>query len=108
VSNIRRLFNLNERVVLNFMSREGRFSVVFVGAANVGHMTIKADPSIVTNRWMWHAPTDRVYTPAVQVKAGDELGMFHLGSTVVCIYDKSLPAVARAAGSSVQMGQSAN
>lgn len=108
VNNVRRLFNLNERVVLNFVSREGRFSVVFVGATNVGHMTITADPSIVTNRWMWHAPTDRIYSPAVVVKAGDELGMFHLGSTVVCLYEKSLPAVKVDLGSAVQIGQAAH
>ncbi len=107
VNNIRRLFNLNERVVLNFVSPQGRFSVVLVGATNVGHMTIAADPSIVTNRWMWHAPTDRVYAPAIGVQAGDELGMFHLGSTVVCVFEKTLPAVGVKAGAQVLMGQSA-
>lgn len=107
VSNIRRLFNLNERVVLNFQSPEGRFSVVMVGATNVGHMTISADPSIVTNRWMWHAPTDRIYSPGVPVRVGDELGIFHLGSTVVVLFEKSLPAVRAAAPSPVKFGQPA-
>lgn len=107
VNNIRRLFNLNERVVMNFNSPEGQFSVVMVGATNVGHMTITQDPSIVTNRWMWHAPTDRGYSPAIPVKAGDELGMFHLGSTVVCLFEKRLPAVKTAVPAAVVVGGSA-
>ncbi len=89
VGNIQRLFNLNERVVLNFESQRGRWSSVLVGATNVGHITISLDPSIITNRWMWHKPTDRVYTPPIAVKAGDELGMFHLGSTVINVFDKN-------------------
>lgn len=87
VHNIRRLFNLNERVVLNFTTPRGRWSLVLVGATNVGHITISVDPSITTNRWMWHAPTDRQYSPPLPVKTGDELGMFHLGSTVICVFD---------------------
>lgn len=108
VNNIRRLFNLNERVVLNFQSPRGFFSVVLVGATNVGHMTITHDPSIVTNRWMWHAPTDRLYSPPVPISTGDELGIFHLGSTVVCLFDKNYGEGVRAPLGPVQIGQSAN
>lgn len=89
VNNVRRLFNLNERVVMNFDSPNGRWSLVMVGATNVGKITVSMDPSITTNRWMWHAPTDRAYSPPLHVAAGDELGMFHLGSTVICIFEKT-------------------
>jgi len=89
VHNIRRLFNLNERVILNFESPRGRWSEVLVGATNVGHITISMDPSITTNRWMWHEPTDRQYTPPIPVAAGSEVGMFHLGSTVICLFEKN-------------------
>ncbi len=98
VTNIKRLFCLNERVVLNFSSPEGHWSLVMVGATNVGHMTMTVDPSIVTNRWMWHAPTDRRYLPSMPVKVGDELGIFHLGSTVICIFEKGFPAASPARG----------
>jgi len=104
VTNIKRLFCLNERVVLNFASPRGRWSLVMVGATNVGHMTITVDPSIVTNRWMWHAPTDRAYAPALPVKAGDEVGMFHLGSTVICVFEKAF-AAAQAKSGPVRFGQ---
>ncbi len=91
VTNIRRLFNLNERVVLNFQSEQGPWSLVLVGATNVGHMTIAPDPSIITNRWMWHMPSDRTYSPPLEVQVGDELGTFHLGSTVICVYSWQIP-----------------
>lgn len=89
VNNVRRLFNLNERVALNFESPHGRWSLVMVGAANVGKITVSLDPSITTNRWMWHAPTDRSYSPPLKVAIGDELGVFHLGSTVICVFEKT-------------------
>jgi phosphatidylserine decarboxylase len=107
VTNIRRLFNLNERVVLNFTSPQGHWSLVLVGATNVGHITITPDPSITTNRWMWHAPTDRTYTPALPIQPGDELGLFHLGSTVICIFEKGLFPIKDSGAKPVRMGEAA-
>jgi phosphatidylserine decarboxylase len=105
VTNIRRLFCLNERVVLNFTSPQGRWSLVMVGATNVGYMTITHDPSIATNRWLWHAPTNRAYAPPIAIQAGDELGMFHLGSTVICLFEKGLlPRVSEGPSVPVKMG----
>lgn len=89
VTHIRRLFCLNERVVMNFESAQGKWSLVMVGATNVGHMSITPDPSIITNRWLWHAPTDRKYSPSIPFRPGDELGIFHLGSTVILLFEKS-------------------
>jgi phosphatidylserine decarboxylase len=106
VHNIRRLFCLNERVVLNFVSARGRWSLVMVGATNVGHISVNLDPSIITNRWMWHAPTEREYAPALPVRAGDELGVFHLGSTVICLFERAF-AYTPGSGGSVRMGESA-
>ena len=105
VTNIKRLFNLNERVVLNFDSPRGRWSAVLVGATNVGHITITLDPSITTNRWLWHAPTDRTYAPPIPVAAGSELGMFHLGSTVICLFEKGFGVEAPGKEMTVKMGE---
>lgn len=107
VHNIRRLFCLNERVALNFQSPQGLWSLVFVGATNVGHITINADPSIITNRWMWHESTDRTYDPPLPTAVGEELGIFHLGSTVVCLFEKSIGWTGGIAGP-VRMGQRAS
>jgi phosphatidylserine decarboxylase len=107
VTNIRRLFNLNERVVMNFQTPEGRWSLVMVGATNVGHITVSLDPSISTNKWMWHAPTERRYTPEIPVKAGDELGIFHLGSTVICVYEKTMTRPPKTQAKAVRFGENA-
>lgn len=104
VHHVRRLFCLNERVVMNFQAPRGPWSLVMVGATNVGHMTIAHDPSIITNRWMWHAPTDRHYSPPVQIHAGDELGTFHLGSTVICVFSRGFGCSSVGSGA-VKMGQ---
>ncbi len=57
---------------MNFESPKGKWSLVLVGATNVGHITITLDPSITTNRWMWHAPTEREYSPPLKIQAGDQ------------------------------------
>ena len=105
VHNIRRLFCLNERVVMNFNSPQGQWSLVMVGATNVGYISVTLDPSVTTNKWMWHAPTDRKYTPSLPVKTGDELGIFHLGSTVICIFEKTFPAFPADSLRAVKMGE---
>lgn len=91
VHNIRRLFCLNERVVLNFEGEAGRWTMVMVGATNVGQISVTLDPSVVTNRWLWHEPTERWYQPPIAVRTGDEVGIFNLGSTVIVIFEKTFP-----------------
>lgn len=108
VNNVRRLFNLNERVVMNFTSPQGNWTLVMVGATNVGQITITLDPSITTNKWMWHAPTDRIYEPPLHVQAGDELGMFHLGSTVICLFESSFQTPSAPNFGAVKMGEKAH
>jgi len=63
---------------------------VFVGATNVGSMTLNIEPELVTNsnnalrtkvEWMnykEHSPT---------IEKGEEVGMFKLGSTVVLVFE---------------------
>lgn len=106
VRNIESLFCLNERVVLNFRSQQGHWSVVLVGATNVGQITIPPDPSIWTNRWMWHASSKREYNPPLAVKVGSEIGVFNMGSTVVCVYsDAFAPFNPALLGGATRVGQ---
>jgi phosphatidylserine decarboxylase len=104
VTNVKRLFCLNERVVLNFESPRGKWSSVLVGATNVGQISITLDPSISTNKWLWHKPTTRDYSPPIDVGVGDELGMFHLGSTVINVFEKGFALPPKPA-SFVKMGE---
>lgn len=105
VNNVQRLFNLNERVAMNFRSNEGAWSLVMVAATNVGDITVSLDPSISTSQWSWGPAKHREYQPAIPVVAGDELGIFHLGSTVICIFEKSVPTLAKGEPRAVRMGQ---
>lgn len=71
------LFVKNRRVVIDVQSPEwGRCAVVLVGAMIVGRMTVVGiDQSDVQGE---HFPS-----PAREIRRGDEIGRFHLGSTVV-------------------------
>ncbi len=91
VQAVQELFAINERVVVEILTDRGRVALVMVGATNVGKMTMSFDRRLVTNQ-----PQDQPgqvakhsYWPPIQVKAGDECGTFHMGSTVVMVYPKS-------------------
>jgi phosphatidylserine decarboxylase len=74
----------------------GSVAVVAVGAFNVGRITADFDPSLVTNRRGARAETRRYDLP-VRVDRGDGLMAFHLGSTVVLLFERPVvfaPAVA--------------
>ncbi len=93
-ANIENLFGVNERVVLEIESRLGPALLVFVGATNVGQMQMEFDSAIVTNTVSTligaRKPVEKKYSPAIEVQRGQELGRFHMGSTVVMIYPKSI------------------
>jgi len=74
---VRGLFVRNRRVVVEIRSPAfGRVAVILVGAMIVGRMTVTGiDQSDVAG--------DHRIAPARRIGRGDELGAFHLGSTVV-------------------------
>ncbi len=77
------LFSTNRRVaiVIDTPSR-GRVTVVMVGAMIVGRITVSAlDARDVPLG-------DHVITPPLSVASGDEIGVFHLGSTAVVFVEK--------------------
>lgn len=79
------LFIQNERVVLVAEDLSGkRLYYVAVGALNVGKMVFHFEPKIHTNA----TPNAReiyTYTTPIEVKKGEELGTFMMGSTIVLI-----------------------
>jgi phosphatidylserine decarboxylase len=85
VSRIQELFCQNERVVVNMLTDRGYVSVILVGATNVGQIEIKCAPNLRTNLPAGHTPYFQNFTPPIKVQVGDELGVFHLGSTVVVL-----------------------
>ncbi|GAA6029132.1 hypothetical protein JCM8097_001615 [Rhodosporidiobolus ruineniae] len=91
------LFVLNERVALLGRWRYGFFSMIPVGATNVGSIRVNFDSSLRTN-----SPrrpvipgtfTEATYANAssilggVPLRAGDEVGGFWLGSTIVLVFE---------------------
>ena len=84
-----RLFPRNERLSVLIEGDGGLAAVVAVGAFNVGRITADFDQGLVTNRRGARAET-RVYHPPVEVGRGDPLMAFHLGSTVVLLFERRL------------------
>jgi phosphatidylserine decarboxylase len=83
--NVPNLFARNERVVCVFESVHGPFAMVLVGATIVGSMAT-----------VWHGTVNPPRTKTVrewdyslefiQLKQGEEMGRFMLGSTVILLY----------------------
>lgn len=106
VANIDNLFARNERVICVFDSPEGPFALILVGAMIVG--------SIATS---WHgvvnAPHSRRVTTwdyrdkSIDLRRGDELGYFQLGSTVIALFPHGRVQwrVDLTAGSPLKMGE---
>lgn len=87
------LFTRNERLITYLDTARGRIAAVAVGAYNVGRISASFDPewsgdtmrTWVSNRRP-RAPFLRRYDPPKEIAAGDEIMIFHLGSTVVLLF----------------------
>ncbi|CAN5271999.1 archaetidylserine decarboxylase [soil metagenome] len=95
VSHLPQLFARNERLLCYIDGPLGRVAMVAVGAYNVGRISAAWDPvwnapagadSWVTNRPGLDAAT-RVYDPPPRLRQGDELMIFHMGSSVVMLFE---------------------
>jgi phosphatidylserine decarboxylase len=94
------LFVRNNRVAIVIDTASlGRVTVVMVGATIVGRISVNAMPGAPAV-----PPGTHHVDPAVTVARGDEIGMFHLGSTAVVLFEPG-PTLTRATGV-VRMGQS--
>ncbi|KAI7893412.1 phosphatidylserine decarboxylase-domain-containing protein [Mucor mucedo] len=93
---LQNLFVLNERVALLGKWKHGFFSMIPVGATNVGSIKINFDEALKTNQ-KEDIPlgtyTEVTYKSASKVlggkalRYGDEMGGFYLGSTVVLVFE---------------------
>ncbi len=88
-SHVPRLLVRNERVIVEQRAtRHGRVATILVGALGVGRITLGFDPDFVTNDG--RGAGERHYRGDVSgdapyLERGQELGVFHLGSTVVVL-----------------------
>lgn len=82
---------VNERVVLSGRWSHGSLHLAMVAAANVGNIFLDFDPKLRTNR---DNPVcgvgdvfSKMYPSGVDLQAGEKVGGFRLGSTVVLVFE---------------------
>jgi phosphatidylserine decarboxylase len=100
------LFSGNERAITYINTGRGMAAVIKVGAMNVGKITLSyADEK--TNRFFGRN-RDRRFDKAseISINKGDEVGMFHLGSTVILLFEKGfMKFEGLETGNKVRLGQ---
>jgi phosphatidylserine decarboxylase len=82
-----RLFVGNERFVTFIEGDAGFTAVVMVAAVGVGHVTASYDDEVATHRgeFVRAGVSHRRYDEPRPIGRGDELGIFHLGSTTIVV-----------------------
>ena len=102
-----RLFVGNERFVTFIEGEAGLCAVVMVAAVGVGHVTASYDDEVATHRgeFVRAGVSHRSYDEPRPIRRGDELGIFHLGSTTIVIFEPGRVTLdALAPGCAVKMG----
>jgi phosphatidylserine decarboxylase len=105
VGGLRNLFIKNERLISYIETAAGTVAVCKVGALNVGRITLSYR-DIRTNR-VFRRLEETLFKPEerVLVRAGGELGAFHLGSTIVLLFQKGMITFdSFAPGTKIRMG----
>ncbi len=98
-----RLFARNERLTTLMCCGDRTAAVVMVGAVGVGRISVAYSP-MVTNLGRRHGGAS--FNPPIPVRKGDDLGEFHLGSTVVMVLERGpWDYVGPAKGDPIRMGQ---
>ncbi len=101
---VEQLYTQNERLIIYARTSVGMIAVVLVGAHCVGSISLSFH-DLVTNS-PGRGPARLEFERSVEMKKGDELGMFQMGSTVVVLFEKgrvelALPQL----GMPVRLGQ---
>jgi phosphatidylserine decarboxylase len=93
----------NERVVIRLKSHEvGHVALVMVGAAGVGNIRLAHGPDSAALRARGERHGVEVGRP---IERGDELGAFHLGSTVVIVFEPGRAELAGEVGTTLRFGE---
>lgn len=83
------LFCRNERFITVFSGAPGTFAVVMVAAVGVGHITAAYDLEVRTRGKgvILGQIRSKLFPEAPELAKGDELGIFHLGSTTIILFE---------------------
>lgn len=94
-----RVLATNRRILLHCRDAEGRpFALLFVAALNVGGLAFPFDTTLGQGPWV---RTTHHYDPPPKMAAGDELGMFEFGSTVVMFVPPGLRSLTELDGNTL-------
>jgi phosphatidylserine decarboxylase len=107
VRNVAGLFSINERLVTYLDSEVGRVAEVMVAATGVGHITLSYDRGVTTHRRGSpgrHGWVQRYAQPR-PLERGGELGRFHLGSTVILLFERGRVELDLERGQTVRLGE---
>ena len=104
VRTVPRLFMRNERLVTYLDTPAGEMALVMVAATGVGNITVSYEPGLSTPA----GGPDRgacFYEQEKPLAKGEELGMFHLGSTVIMLMEPGRVRIDVPAGTPVRLGE---
>ena len=106
VRTVPKLFMRNERLVTYLRGNCGSAALVMVAATGVGHITVSYEPALSTPA----GGPDRgacTYESGQEktLRRGEELGMFHLGSTVILLFEPGRARIELPLGTPVRLGQ---
>lgn len=110
VLHIEDLFARNERLICYITGAVGRVAVAAIGAYNVGRISAAFDAAWRDTSWVTnirHSKREsKRYDPPRQVATGDEIMAFHLGSTVVLMFEPGRVRLEKhEPGADVRVGQ---
>jgi phosphatidylserine decarboxylase len=108
VVHIAGLFPRNERVICVIDGPLGRCAVVAIGAYNVGRISTMFDPAWAgSGRSVSNSGSSaetRRYDPPIAVTQGAEIMAFHLGSTIVLLFEPGLRVTGPRPGTEIRLG----
>ncbi len=108
IRRVDRLLSRNERAVITLQTPQGPVVVVMVGAAGVGNLWLSLDDR-ETRTWrrtFGRSERRRVEVSPTELRRGQELGAFYLGSTVVMLLPRRAKLDAGLLhGGTLRMGQ---
>lgn len=107
VRNVAGLFSINERLVTYLDSDVGRVAAVAVAATGVGWITAAYDRDVRTHRSGSagrHGWAQRYASPR-PLGRGAELAMFHLGSTVILLFEPGRVRLDATGGRTLRVGE---
>ncbi|MBE8221247.1 MAG: phosphatidylserine decarboxylase [Bdellovibrionales bacterium] len=90
-SRVKNLFSKNERLIFYIKTPQGMISLTMVGALCVGKIYNSITNKFAKSKYFGRAGSKPVFVDDINhpVNQGDELGIFYMGSTVICLLEKS-------------------